>query len=75
MKAMFDARAKVFDVVAVEMATHKIELIAEGKTERNAEAIEMMAVGRRGVETHFYATVPHGKYLNGDTWNPCDEDA
>ncbi len=65
---------KLFDVVAVEMATHKIELMAEKKTERNADAIEMMAVGRRGVETHFYTTVPSGKYKNGDEWNPDDAD-
>lgn len=66
---------KLFDVVAVEMATHKVELMEEKKTERNAEAIEMMAVGRRGVETHFYCTVPSGKYKSGDEWNPSDADA
>lgn len=65
---------KLFDVVAVEMATHKIELMAEKKTARNADAIEMMAVCRRGVETHFYVTVPSGKYKNGDEWNPDDAD-
>lgn len=58
---------KLFDVLAVEMATHKIELMAEKKTARNAEAIEMMAVGRHGMEAHFYTTVPTGIYQNGDT--------
>ena len=66
---------KLFDVVAVEMATHKIEIMAEKKTARNAEAIENMAVGRRGVETHFYTTVPCGKYNNGDEWKPDNVDA
>ena len=66
---------KLFDVVAVEMATHKVELRAEKKTELNADAIVMMAVGRRGVETHIYSTVPSGKYKNGDVWNPDDADA
>ena len=38
------------DVIAVNMETHKVRLIAENKTERNADAIEMMAVQRRGVD-------------------------
>lgn len=63
---------KLFDVVAVEMATHRVELLAEKKTERNADAIVMMAVVRRGVETHFYGIVPSGKCKNGDEWNPYD---
>ena len=61
---------KLFDVVAVEMETHKVELMAEKQTERNADAIVMMSVERRGVETHFYITVSSGKYKNGDEWNP-----
>lgn len=64
---MFDARAKVFDVIAVDMVTHKVELIAEGTTEKNAEAIEMNAASSRG-DSHFYTTVPHGKYIAGDDY-------
>ena len=60
--------AKLFDVVAVNMDTNKVRLMAESKSERNAEAIVMMAVGRRGVEEEFFAEVPHGKYKAGDTW-------
>lgn len=56
------------DVIAVNMQTNLVRLIAENKTERNAEAIEMMAVGRRGVEEEFFATVDHGQYKNGDQW-------
>lgn len=57
-----------FDVVAVGLETNKVRLIAENKSERNAEAIVMMAVGRRGVEEEFFSEVPHGKYKEGDTW-------
>ena len=42
---------KLYDVIAVEMKTHKIELMAQNKTERNADAIETMAVYRRGEES------------------------
>jgi len=62
--------SELFDVAAVEMATHKIELMAERKTILEADAIEMIAVRKRGVETHFYVTIPSGKYKNGDEWNP-----
>jgi len=59
----------LFDVVAVSMISNRVEVMATGKTERNADAIEMMAVSRRGCETHFYSTVPTGKYKDGDMWD------
>lgn len=49
----------LFDVVAVSLATGATRVIAERKTERNAEAIINMAVARRGVEEEFYKAVPH----------------
>ena len=58
----------MFDVVAVNLETNKVRLIAEAKTEANATAIETMAVMRRGVEEEFFATVGHGAYKNGDEW-------
>ena len=61
-----------FDVVAVNITTSKVRLLAEDKTERNAEAIELMAISRNGVETEFFATVPHGRYKEGDTYEGCD---
>ena len=57
-----------FDVIAVNLETVRVRLIAEDKTERNADAIENMAVMRRGVEEEFFVTVPHGVYKDGDTW-------
>lgn len=59
---------KMFDVVAVNVTTRKVRLIAENKTERNAEAIVMMAVGRRGVEEEFFTECAHGEYKEGDKW-------
>lgn len=50
----------LFDVVAVTIkAPHAKRLLAERKTEANAEAIINMAVMRRGVDEEFYAAVPH----------------
>lgn len=47
---------KLFDVVAVNIKTGAERLIAEHKTERNAEAIVAMAVMRQGVVTEFFKT-------------------
>ena len=57
---------KLFDVIAVDLSTKKIRFMAQGKTERNAEAIETIAVMRRGVDVEFFTTVPAGKYKEGD---------
>lgn len=59
---------KKFDIVAVNLDTNKVRMIAESKSERSAEAIEEMAVMRRGVEDEFFAAVSGGSYKNGDEW-------
>jgi hypothetical protein len=59
---------QLFDVIAVNQQTSIVTLMAEGKTERNAEAVVKMAIMRRGLETDFYVEVPAGKYKNGDTF-------
>lgn len=60
----------LFDVVAVKISTGKVSsILAEGKTERNAEAIVSMAVARRGVTTEFYSEVPAGKFKEGDLYS------
>ena len=61
-----------YDVVAVNIETSKVRMMAENKTEKNAEAIINMAVMRRGVDEEFYAPAPHGKYKDGDTWPKTD---
>lgn len=58
----------LLDVVAVNMDTKRVRLMAEGKTERNAEAIVEMAVIRRGCEEEFFTTVPAGSHKEGDPW-------
>jgi len=60
----------LFDVVAVNIQTNNVRFMAQGKTERNAEAIVNMAVHRRGVEEEFYTEVPAGKFKEGDDYLP-----
>lgn len=59
---------ELFDVVAVNITTKRVRLLAEHKTKRNAEAIVNMAVIRIGVDEEFYAPVLAGKYKDGDEW-------
>lgn len=58
----------LFDVVAVNMDKSTVRLIDRNKTRANAEAIEKMAVMRRGVEVEFFAVVPADDYKDGDKW-------
>lgn len=58
----------MFDVIEVDIATRKITLMGENKNERNAEAIERMAIMRRTTDDNFFTTVPAGKYSDGDTY-------
>lgn len=58
-----------YDVVAVNLETNDVRLMAEGKTYDNAEAVVKMAVMRRGVDEEFFAEVPAGKYKTGDKWS------
>ena len=63
----------MYDVIAVNMATHRVRLLGESKTERNADAIEMMAVMRLGCDEEFFTRAQAGKYKDGDEWNESDE--
>lgn len=58
-----------FDVVAVNIDTNRVRLLATGKDKSNVEAIVSMAVMRRGVDEEFYVGVTQGKYHDGDLWN------
>lgn len=49
---------ELFNVYAVSLRDHSRRLIAENKTERNADAIVTMAVMRRGVEEEIFVTEP-----------------
>ena len=56
------------DVVAVDLKTNKVRLMAHHKTLANAEAIVNLAVFRLGVESEFFVSVEEGSYKDGDAW-------
>jgi hypothetical protein len=59
----------LFDVVEVDIRSGVVlKFMGERKTASNAEAIVKMAAMRRGVEKSFYAPVPAGKYIAGQTY-------
>lgn len=43
------------------------------KTERNAQAIENMAIARNGSDKEFFAMTPAGRYKDGDEWEDVPE--
>lgn len=58
-----------FEVLEVDIATRKVRMMTDGPTtEKNADAIERMAIMRRGTDDNFFVTVPAGKYADGDTY-------
>lgn len=56
----------LYDVVAVNLESYRVRLLAHSKTLQNAEAIVNMAVIRRRVELEFFATVQASLYKEGD---------
>lgn len=65
--------ADLYDVLAVDMSTHKVQVLDVSKTAKNADAIICFAVARRGVETYFYVTAEAGKYQDNDEWLADDD--
>lgn len=55
-----------FDIIEVDIFSLKIKMMGENKSAKNAEAIERMALMRRGTDANFFTTVPSGKYKDGD---------
>jgi hypothetical protein len=66
---MLYVETEMYDVIAVNMATHKVRVLGENKTERNADAIEMMAIDRLGCDEEFFTKAPAGRYKEGDEWD------
>lgn len=64
--------ANLFDVCEVNIEDRTVRLLATDKDERNAEAVVMMAVARRGCDEAFYSSAPAGKYKDGDKWEGHD---
>jgi hypothetical protein len=53
-----DSNTTLYDVVAINIRDGSERVLDRDKTESNAEAIIMMAIMRRGVETEFYTARP-----------------
>lgn len=59
----------LFDVVEVDIETRKVLMMThEPKSAHDAEAIKRMAIMRRATDKNFFATVPAGKYSDGDIY-------
>lgn len=69
------ATEELFDVIAVNLKTSKIQMFDENKSEANAEAVVNMAVMRRGCDKEFYTLTPAGKYKEGDTFDRSSSNA
>ncbi|MAT70390.1 MAG: hypothetical protein CMJ58_12795 [Planctomycetaceae bacterium] len=65
----------MYDVIAVNMGTHRVRILGANATERNADAIVSMAVAEFGCDDEFFMCVVAGKYKDGDEWDMSDEDA
>jgi hypothetical protein len=58
-----------FDTLAIRLDSCTVAaLYAENVSEKAAEAVVQMAVGRQGCDTHIFAAVPHGQYAVGQKW-------
>lgn len=57
-----------FDVVEVNITSREVRVLFAALSDSETDVVVGMAVRRRGVEHHFYAAVPTGKYQNGDFW-------
>jgi hypothetical protein len=64
---------QLYDVLAVNIKSGLTRVVAESKSQRNAERIVEMAVMRRGVEEEFFAEAPAGKFRNGSVWKTEEE--
>ena len=69
--ALAEDDGRLYDVVEVSLDTRTVRLMTDTpKTARNADAIERIALMRRGNDSNFFATVPAGTYADGDAWTP-----
>lgn len=60
--------SKMKDVVAVNLETLRVRMIAMNKSEWTAHAMEMAASTRPGVGEEFFTVVDAGCYRDGDIW-------
>lgn len=59
---------QLFDVIAVDLETNKVRVIAQAVSENAAYSLETMTIERRGCDKEFFATVETGTYKQGDEW-------
>ncbi len=59
---------KKYQCICVSIDTNEIIWADSAKTKPNAEAVEVMAIMRQGVEDRFFAVVPAGNYEVGKEW-------
>jgi hypothetical protein len=57
-----------WDVLAVNLETYEVRVIARDKDQRNAEAIVAMAVLRCGLNEEFFTRHFAGKFNDGDDY-------
>ena len=59
----------MFDLLAVKItAPHQVRFIGQGLSKRDAEAMGIMAVLRRGVGEELYVIGAAGSYQEGECW-------
>ena len=73
MTNMPESKLPLYDVVGVNIKTSVVRLIDQGNTKRNAEAVVLMAVMRRGVEEEFFAVASAGIYADGEKWEGANK--
>ena len=56
----------MFDVVAVNIETRRIQVLERNLTIRDADAYVKMAVMRRGCKEEFFVRAKSGRYQDGD---------
>ena len=67
---------ELFDVLEVDIETRIVRLMTDcPKNSKNAEAIEMMALMRRGTDSNFFVTVKAGRFSDGDKYDTETSDA
>lgn len=57
---------KLYDVIAVNLKTYEVRVVATDLTAANSESYVNMAVMRRGVDEEFFCAPPAGSYKTGD---------
>lgn len=64
---------ELYDVLMVNMETHKVTVLFTDKTPENADRCERLAIMRRGTDDCFFVSAPAGAYDDGDEWR-CEDD-